>query len=428
MLKKLKKRFVALATLSAFAVLAVIMTAINVADYVSVAARADGLIGAISGGGGEFADDFGGQPPFKPEDESFAPSEEGQDGRPGDERDRARPGGRGFFDFDAETPFETRYFTVTDDGDGYTVFLEHVAAVDEAAAVSYADTVFSGGKSSGYVGEYRYGVTVADGKKMAVFVDCSRGLATAGNFLFYSVIISLVGLAAVFAVAMLLAGKVVRPIAESYEKQKAFITDAGHELKTPLTIISANNELIALETGESESTEAIARQVDRMNALVRNLTALARLDESAALSKSEFSLSDALGDCLSNFSAAFAAAGKKVSAEIADTDYSGDENLMRRLFTLLFDNALKYSATEVSVRLRADGQKIRITVRNDSVCSEPSDVAHVFDRFYRSAASRASSAEGSGIGLSVAKEIVSLHGGKISASADDGFFTIEIWL
>ncbi|MBQ7642366.1 MAG: HAMP domain-containing histidine kinase, partial [Clostridia bacterium] len=318
--------------------------------------------------------------------------------------------------------------TVFYDGENYTCDLSRIAAIDENEAVAMAKSVLSGGSDRGYKGEvYRYLKTEIEGKQAVVFVDCFRQMQTARQFLLYSVVISLVGIAGVFALIFFLSGKALKPVIESYEKQKRFITDAGHELKTPLTVISANNEIIEIEHGEDECTRAISAQVNKMNALVKNLTALARMEEGGGIKGEEFSLSDALNEAAENFRSVFDRSDKKFTVETEENLYKGDESLIRRLFYLILDNCAKYSVTFANVKEVKEGGKIKIYFKNDAENLTGGDMPEVFERFYRSAESRATK-EGSGIGLSVAKEIVLMHGGKISARAEGGIFCIEVIL
>ena len=235
----------------------------------------------------------------------------------------------------------------------------------------------------------------------------------------------------VFILLVIFSKPLVLPIAKSYERQKRFITDASHELKTPLTIISANNELIEMENGESESTRAIEKQVNRLTTLVKNLISLSKIDESERLNSAKnFSLSDALIDVCENFKVAFRNSNKYFTYDVEEgIDYFGDENLIRQLINILLDNANKYSLTKVNVNLEKVGNKINIVVTNDSKEVEERNLKEYFERFYRSQMSRSSDVEGSGIGLSLAKEIVTLHKGEISAyGIDTNTFQIKIEL
>ena len=416
MIKKLRIRAIVITVLSAVIVLGVIMTALNVVNYQNVKRNADELTLYLAENGGEFKEE---SRPEKPADE---PAEKPQGGEENEEK--RPPEKRG--EWSEETPFETRFFSVII-GDETVYKLDSVERINSQEATELSEKVLSLGKTTGYIDQYRYRVSEYEGDKIIVFVDCFKGISTARTFLKYSVIISLLGILGVFIVAVFLSAKFVQPLVKNYEKQKTFITDAGHELKTPLTIISANNELIALEHGESESTRAIEKQVARMTAMVKNLTALARLEEDKSLVKKEFSLSAALKDSADNFSSALERGGRSYTLSLDEANYVGDENLIRRLFSLLLDNCAKYAANKTAVTLKRDGGKIRIIFANDALGIKNGNMDEVFDRFYRLAESRATS-EGSGIGLSVAREIVLLHGGKISAFGKDGNFNVEVIL
>lgn len=251
------------------------------------------------------------------------------------------------------------------------------------------------------------------------------------SFLLYSLIISLCGVLCVFILVFFLSKRVVLPIALSYERQKRFITNAGHELKTPLSIISANNELIELEAGESESTAAISKQISRMTAMVKNLTLLARLDEEEKISSlKSFCISETLENVIDSISAVFKAKGIDVTLDIQENVlYKGEEGLITQLFQVLLDNAIKYCISRVGIRLYEASNHIHIEIKNDAKEIPLGSLDYCFERFYRSSSSRAESIEGSGIGLSIAKEIVNLHKAEIHAvGLENSVFQIKLFL
>ncbi|MBO4262974.1 MAG: HAMP domain-containing histidine kinase [Clostridia bacterium] len=414
MTTKLKRTFVTIAMISVAVVLGGIYAAINIVNYVVLINNADALAARIYEEGGEFRED---REEERPDGDPKMPSADNERPAPFDK------GGQ----FGPETPFETRYFTVRYDGGEYTYFLGHIAAVKEAEAQKMFLSVDGDGKK-GFYGTYRYLVKIDGDQKTVVFVDSARQLDSARKTLIYGGAICLIGLALVFPVALLLSGKAVGPIAESYEKQKRFIADAGHELKTPLTVISANNELIALLKGEDEYTRAIDKQVKKMSETIRELTALTRMGEETKLEKTTFDLGGAVRDCIADLSAPLSAGGRKISADISDEKYSGDEKLLRKAVELILDNCAKYALTFVDVKLVRVGKNIKLTVKNDTGGIADGDLSVVFDRFYRTAEVRASGVEGSGIGLAVVKDIVLMHGGKVAAYGRGGVFAIEISL
>ncbi len=229
-----------------------------------------------------------------------------------------------------------------------------------------------------------------------------------------SVTIGIVSFLLVLLVILLASGRAVKPIAESYARQKQFVTDAGHELKTPLTVISANNELARMIYGESEWFDSIDKQVAKMNGLVRSLITLAKMDEEQKPVFSLFNLSDAVYDTAKSFENLIHSGGRLLVFDIAEgITCTGDESALRRVVSILIDNAAKYcdERGKVTVRLYRDRQ-IRLQVINDFSGAADCDFSRVFERFYRADKARVS--DGSyGLGLSIAKADVELHRGTI---------------
>lgn len=217
---------------------------------------------------------------------------------------------------------------------------------------------------------------------------------------------------------------VLRPVAQSYEKQRQFITDAGHELKTPLTIIDANTEVIEMENGESQWTKSIRNQVERLTSMVGQFITLSKMEEkNENFHKTDISLNIVLNESLEPFDAVFLSKNIKINTfSEKDIHISGDEKLLRQLFEILIDNAAKYASenSTFSISMKRKSRKNMLTFENESDTISEGNLDILFDRFYRTDASRNSATGGSGIGLSVAKSIVTLHGGTIHAVSDDG--------
>lgn len=293
-----------------------------------------------------------------------------------DEQDRLSP----------ETPFETRYFTVTADDNGKITSsdLDNIAAVDEETAQKYTEAVMKSGKTTGFYDIYRYrAVETEDGTKY-IFLDCRRELSNVKNNLITMTLVSLAGLGAVLVLVVIFSRIVFRPVEESIRKQKRFITDASHELKTPLTIIDANTEVMEMESGESQWTKSTRKQIVRLSAQVQ---------------------------------------GKNLQLTVKPgIIYRGNEKSIRQLLGILMDNAMKYSSenAEISVSLKKKGKKILLEIYNDAEDLPEGRLDILFERFYRLDSSRNSSTGGSGIGLSVAQAIVQAHKGKITAENKTG--------
>ena len=266
-----------------------------------------------------------------------------------------------------------------------------------------------------------------------VFLDCERELDSFWNTIFASIFISVISYIIIFYMVCHFSKKILKPVAESYEKQKRFITDASHEIKTPLTIIDANTEIIEMTMGENDWTISTKKQIKRLTDLTEKLVFLSRMDEeNTRLEMEEFSLSEALLDTIHPFSSVAKAKGKTLTYDIiSDINYYGDEKNIRQLISILLDNALKYSNEngEISIKLYTLGKNKIITVWNsvENISSGKHD--ELFDRFYRLDESRNSQTGGFGIGLSVAYAIVKAHKGTIKAKSDDEksiLFTITL--
>lgn len=421
MIRDLRKKFILVAMLSTMVVLTAIMGVVNISNYMDVLERADEMTDLLAQNDGNFQDDSKDtEPPVKPEDQQ-APPEKPQ----GDEKDH----------FSAETPFETRYFIVTEDKDGEITDcdLDRIAAVDEDTAEEYTQEVSAKTRSTGFLGIYRYRVTETEDGVKYVFLDCRREISNFRTVLVTTVSVSFLGLAAVFVLVVIFSRMVFRPVEESIQKQKRFITDASHELKTPLTIIDANTEVLEMESGESQWTKSTRKQIQRLSGLVQQLVTLARLDEEKGLRDiAEFNLSEAVAESVQSYEALAQTKEKNLTLEIEENiSYQGSEKSIRQLTGILMDNAIKYSSDKGSIMLtlKKKGKKVLLSVYNDAEDLSQGKLDVLFERFYRLDSSRNSGTGGSGIGLSVAKAIVQAHKGKISAENKNGNgLTVEIIL
>ena len=421
MIKKLRIKFIVISMISILIVLFVIICGINISNYVSVSNNADNILKTLYENGGRFKK----RDRFPDSGEEYEPAE--TEAQTDDDRYEN-------MEKNPEMPYETRFFTVLiktdeDNNKTYDVIMDFIKAVEtKEEAINYASKVLTRDNNKGYVGVYRYLHETNDEGTIVIFVDCRRGLDNASNFLKSSLIISIVGYICVFALIVLASKYVFKPVDEAYQKQKRFISNASHELKTPLTIISANNEIIEMIHGEDESTDAINRQVKRLNQMVTSLSLLTKLSEIKKLDKTSiFNLSDAINDVIADTNI-LNYDDKKIELKIdSNISFNGEEGLIRQLVSIILDNAIKYSNTYVNINLYNNGKNIIFETIND--CYQIDDGCHneVFERFYRSDNIR-SKTEGSGIGLSIAKEIVDLHKGKILANSINNNFKIEVIL
>ena len=341
--RRLRRKFILVAMGAVTVVLTLIIAGINIVNYSHVCKMADARLDYILAG--KDGIDWGDEPKAEPAN--------GKDA--GDSQAGVRI--RHFEGMTAESPFDTRYFTVTiDAGQVADVNTARIAAVGAKRAASIAARLHAKGWTSGFSGNYRYTTDVQDDEITYVFVDCSRELASFHSFLSASVAISYIGWLAVLAIVAGASGAVIRPMVESYSKQKRFITDASHEIKTPLAVIDAANEVQEIESGESEWTQSIHEQVARLTALTERLVFLARMDEgSAGFTMTSIDLSEAVDKAAAPFESVAVSRGKRLSTSIAcGVRAHADAAAVAQVVELLLDNATRYasegSVIELSLR------------------------------------------------------------------------------
>ena len=400
MINKLKRKFLILGTVFMFILMSVLVLIMNLVNYRKVVSETDAVIRMLSQPNMPF---FIGQTLYDDDVNSFVP-----------------PG------MSPEVPYESRFFIVSasSDGDLINSDLSRIICVDEESVMEYISAALKSSSDQGFIGNFRFSKSADENGLRIIFLDCGRKLDQFRSFLRISVIVGLCGCLVVFLAFVFTAGIIVAPIAESYEKQKRFISDAGHEIKTPLTIINANVDLLELD-GEKEELTEIREQTVRLTGLTNDLIMLSKMEEAEhTIQKIDFPLSDLVSETAASFRAPAASRGLNFDADIAQgVSMNGAPDTIRRLISVLLENAVKYAPENGSVKLCMISQKKQsiISVENDTAERiAENDLAHIFDRFYRADASRNSSTGGHGIGLSIAKAIVEAHGGSISASSKTG--------
>ncbi len=329
-----------------------------------------------------------------------------------------------------------RYFTVLLDENGELVNTVGNPYVDSQTmtpqkATALAEQLFAQNKKSGYKGTFRFDtMSKNDGRTLYLFIDCKENFQRAGIVLKITLIVGLSGLLMVLFLTLFFSKIVLKPIEESYAKQKRFITDASHELKTPLTVIAASAEVIEMEGNGSEWTESIKEECKRLAELTQKLVFLAKMEESDGLNKKmEFCISDAVEEEGKVFLPVCQAQNKRLIASVQPAiTYNGDEQLIRRMVALLVDNAVKYSDPEtyVEIMLEEVNKKIVLKISNPSKSTKDGNLDLLFERFYRADESHNSATGGHGIGLSVVKAIVDAHKGKITAKCENGIVSFTV--
>ena len=296
--------------------------------------------------------------------------------------------------------------------------------IEPAEASDLAVKAFSKSVSHGFAGLYRfYKQSGSDGVRI-LFLDCGREITSFQRFLMTSIVLSALGLLLIFGIVVYFSGRIVRPFAESYEKQKQFITDAGHEIKTPLAIIQADADVLEMELGENEWLSDIQAHVKQLSGLTNDLVSLARMEESGTpLQILEMPISDLISEAGESFQGLAQTQGKELQLTVEPMlSMEADEKAMRQLVSILLDNALKYSpeGSRIQLSLSRQGKILKLAVSNSSLVPLPKEnLDRLFERFYRADPSRNSQTGGHGIGLSIAKAIVTTHSGQIHASHEE---------
>lgn len=394
MIKKLRTKFIVLSAVLLFLLLLFIVIGINVLNFYSVLSRADHILSLIVENNGGFPDEIpsaiSGHPPLSP-----------------------------------EIAHESRFFSVSYDPDGNvkSVDTRNISIVTDENVFDYANRAIKHRNEQGFVKNFRYVISEDDdGGKVAYFLDCGRKIEAVFTFGCWSLIVSLGGYIAITLLLIFLSGHIFRPIAQSYQNQKRFITDAGHEIKTPLAIINANADILHMDIGDDESITEIKTQTKRLGELMNDMVYLAKMGEEKEkhFVPIDFPISDVVEESAAEFDMLAASSNKSISRNITPMlSLYGSDKATRQLVSILLDNALKYSPEQsrISISLEKHYRSVILSVENDTKWDLSSeDLNMMFERFYRTDSSRNSQTGGHGIGLSIAKAITEFHNGKIQAS------------
>ena len=285
------------------------------------------------------------------------------------------------------------------------------------------------GKTSGFIGSYRFLKVETNVGNLILFLNCQRELDSYESFVKNSVLISIGVILSVLVLIILISKKVIAPIQETYLKQKQFITGASHELKTPLAIISSNADVLEMMNGDSKWTTNIHNQVDRLTSLVNSLVVFSRMEEKDTVERTSFDLTETLKSRIEDFDELANFQKKYIVTDIDENlNYYGEKDSIIQLMDILLENAIKYAPedSDILVKLNKNRKYANLKVSNKANV-EKGDLSKVFDRFYRLDESRNSAIKGYGIGLSMAQLIAEKHKETIQAYApEDGVFKIEV--
>lgn len=335
-----------------------------------------------------------------------------------------------------DTFMASSFFVVRFDGNGEIVFVDvsRIFSISEEEAGEMAKKAYVQNDASGKMDGFKY--MLRDSRmetgKVAVFLDPSGDIYSYIRVLVLSAAIGIACWLFMLLFVILLSKRAIRPIAENIERQKQFVTNAGHEMKTPLAIMQSNAEAMELYNGENKWSKNIKEQIVRLNALMQNLLILARMDESGAnLMQDDISLSELLTEQTECFKEALAFRSVSLETSIQPMiSFRANKEHMVQLISVLMDNTVKYTKEggKVVVTLTGNDRRIKLQVQNTCRQLPPVPPDKLFDRFYRADEARTQKNGSFGIGLSVAQSIVETYQGKISAAYENGdtiIFTIR---
>ncbi len=409
MYKKLRRKFLWGSAMILLAVIAVVTGIVYQITSAVIRSQTNVLIELILENGGEL-----------PEHIEFAP---------GQER---------FLALSAESIYETRFISAVKSGDAVELTSVRIM-MPENEAKSIAESAFDSGDESGRISVpgkriFRFSKkTAEDGSETVVIIDSTSRYAMQKVTMMYMAAIWLVVLIIYVIVMMRYSKKIIKPLVENDEKQKRFITNASHELKTPLAVIAANTEMAEAVGGKTKWSESTRRQLTRMQTLIEELVVLSRADEMKAADMTEIDLSAVTAECAETFRSVAEGSLLTFETDISEgVTVRGDKRSLQHVVSILIDNAVKYcdKSGVVSIILHETfrGKGAKLTVSNTFAEGKDLDTSRFFERFYRQDESHNSEKAGFGIGLSMAKEITEKMKGKISVGYNDDTisFTVEI--
>ena len=403
MTKTLKKRFVIFTMTAVTCLLLFIVAAINGLNWVTLERQSDMMLETLVDANGAFQKmNFRQPPPF------------------------SRP-------LDMDKMQASRFFIVRTDtiGNILDVNIDQISSIDEETAKSYARKVLQSDEISGQVDGYKFAVKEVEPYRLMFFMKTAVQSENFYMVLFVSCAIAALCWLILLIIVILLSGRVIRPVLEGIEKQKQFITNAGHEMKTPLAIIQSNNDTMALIHGENKYNTHIRNQTKRLNTLMTNLLTLSRLDEEIPLPLETVNVSEMIDELLPAYIEEAQARNLHFHTQIeADIVMQTNQDSFRQMITILLDNAIKYTLdnSNIHLSLAKDGRHIQIITENTCDTSLEPDPERLFERFYRGDAARTQkkASSGYGIGLSAARAICENFGGNLTAeypAADSIRFT-----
>ena len=392
MIKTLRKKFIFFAMAAVTALLMVLLLSINGLAWFTFDRQSDEMLAMLVNSEGNFmrGEPIGDNPFLKPPDRDIIRS--------------------------------ARYFIVQMNNLGTVILanVDEIFFVSTDEAIDFAKEAIDKGTDSGRIDRYKYVIKQTDDGAKVYFLDITRERLTMMTLLRVSALIAAASWLFVFLFVVLLSKRFVHPIIAGFEKQKQFITNAGHELKTPLAIIQSNNDAMSLIHGENKYNRNIKSQVNRLSDLTANLLMQAKLDEEVELKKEQLDLSALAESVIIPYQDTARNNGLIFSSDITPSlTFTTNKEAFIQLLTILMDNAMKYTTDNGDIEFTLSEKSGHIHITEENSCSPDMNIDPdlLFERFFRgdSARTQTDQHSGYGIGLSVARSICEALGGELKA-------------
>ena len=297
---------------------------------------------------------------------------------------------------------------------------------------NYAIQASNSNFDEGYIGNYIYNVRkIGTNGKEVTLIESESTINQLKATIIISIVIGVLGLILIYIIAKEISKTIVKPVEASFEKQKQFVSDASHELKTPLAVIEANADVLQDKVGENKWITYIQNEVQSMNKLVNDLLVLARMEKTDSLNNQKFDLSREVQMSVSVFESMIYEKKIKLETNINEgIEFNGDKEDIKHIISIILDNAIKHTEenNEIIINVLKEKNNVKIVVMNQGEAIPEEEREKIFERFYRVDKARSRSEKRYGLGLSIAKGIVDKYKGTIEATSKDGFtsFIVKI--
>ena len=442
MIKQLQRRFIRIAVVTLTVAMVLVVGIVNIANWISVRGELFNTLKLIADPG--VPEQPSGNPSAPPAEDG-EPEKRDSEEKTGEARETEKPGRNGDGDggerrWPVNGPFpdrnrhfrnmvaESNWFSgiVTESGEAKYIMMDQIENLDEGTAEALLIQAVGEGRAEGFLQDYLFDVrTLRDGNRKVVMLDCETRLTAVRTLVIFSAISCAVGIFLAWLLVTLASRKAVEPTIRNMEQQKQFITNASHELKTPLTVISTNMELMAMEEEDNPWVKSTQKQTAVMRRLVDELVYLSRMEEeNPPLTLGKLDPGKLLEETAEPFVSMAEYSGREMTVKAEEgLQITGDRASLQRLISTLCDNAVKYASSgPIRAEIRAEG-KNHVMLRVSNPVEEPlsrQQCEQLFNRFYRVDESRNKDRKnGFGIGLAIAAAIAEKHGGRITAAMEE---------